>query len=98
VKFLDSHRDDILVCLRTAGYTKNQFSFRKKKGRIIIEQSVGDHWFSYYKNHDFFIDPDTNQKTDISHFEVKSSGSAIHKVNLWADVICALNLWLAGLN
>jgi len=94
MKFLISHRNDILSCFAQQGFSKESFSFTKKKGRIIITHIENKKWFSFYKRKDFFFDPDTSEKIDISHFEVKTSTTDLLKVNLWQDVISKLIEWL----
>lgn len=55
MKFLISHRNDILSCLAENGLSKELFSFKKKRGRIIIEENESKKWFSFYKRRDFSL-------------------------------------------
>lgn len=98
MKFFEHHRTDILACFDNYDFNQNSFSFRKKKGRIIIELNESDTWFSYFKKEDFFMNTDTLEKIDISHYEVKTSDKELIKVNQWKDVLQSLNEWLSGIN
>ena len=94
MKFLEAYRKDIISILVSHNLSSNEFSFKKKKGRIFILLNQKDKWFSFYKKEDFFIDPETKKREDIGYFELKTTNSSTIKVNLWEEVIKKLHLWL----
>lgn len=97
MKFKEAHRQDILEVFTKQGIPKDNYSFQKRKGRIIILCGSSS-TFSFFQISDFDIDMVTRARIDTSHFEVKVNQNATFIVNSWSEVINHLNTWIKSIN
>jgi len=94
MKFHEAHRLEIHACIAKAGFSVDQFRFRKKKGRIIIEHHVSKAWFSYFYKDDFTFEVGTMKRLDIGKWEVKTESAKQIEVPNWSKLISHFKSWL----
>lgn len=97
MKFKDKHRSDILDLMQGQGLEKSDYSFVKRKGRIIIKHHGGS-TFSFYKKDDFDIDMNTKKRIDLSEYELKTNSDQKQIVRHWADVLRVFSKWIDELS
>lgn len=97
MKFQEAHRLDILECFKKAGLQQSQFFFRKKRGRIFVEENESKKWFSYFFKDDSFIDLISKERIEAGTWEVKTSSKEAIDLESWTLVIKELKGWLKQL-
>lgn len=96
MKFREKHRKDILQLFAHHGISKEQYSFQKRKGRIIISYGLTEA-FSFYQTKDFDIDMKTMARIDTSQFELKINKEDVFFVDDWNSVKTHLETWIQRL-
>lgn len=94
MKFLESHRAEILIAFDQAGFTNEEFHFVKRKGRIISEHRNSDATFSYFRRNEVSMNWDTQTLDSTEYFEIRIDGGAILKVESWDAVMASYREWL----
>lgn len=94
MKFHEAHRLEIHAYIVKAGLSVDQFFFRKKKGRIIIEHSDTKAWFSYFRMSDFTFNPGNMKIADQGTWEVKTESNKLMEVDSWKKILGHFQSWL----
>ena len=95
MKFYTSHQIAIHSAIADAGYSKDQFSFSKKKGRIIISRTdVEDVFFSFIEKRESTLDPVKMRVMDKFSYFISENGAKEELVDNWDEVLSKFNSWL----
>jgi len=94
MKFYSHHRNDILKAFEENGFSKADFSFIKRKGRIITQFNKDKSTFSYFQREEISVDDISREWIDNSYFEVKISDTKSFRVETWEEVIIHMSTWL----
>lgn len=97
MKFIDAHYQDILNCFAKHKFTKDDFYFVKKKGRIITHHRHSNHTFSYILKKDIHLNEKTHEFEDVRYFEISEDALQKEKISTWDGVIVKYNKWLKTL-
>ncbi len=96
MKFLEAHRIDLLKAFETCGYTKSDFHFIKRKGRIITHYRATQTEFAY------ILKKDRRQAISIERleapqkFEISVDGKKA-LMDTWEEVLSEYQCWLGNL-
>ena len=97
MKFLEKYRKDILQIFENQGFTKDDFSFIKRKGRIVTEHHKTKSTFSFFRKKETRLNEITKQFEHSSRYEVKADDGKREWVENWEAVINAYEKWLVDL-
>ncbi|MEO9806159.1 MAG: hypothetical protein ABJF04_23060 [Reichenbachiella sp.] len=97
MKFLQTHRKDLLLIMADLGYSAEHFEYVKRKGRIHIVDNEAERSFSYFRRKATQLHPETKQWVESETFEVSIDGDKPIVVNLWEEVCDAFKVWLGPL-
>ena len=76
------------------GMERGEFSFSKRKGRIVIVHKFSNKSFSYILKKDISLDPKSHDFIDIEFYEIKKNNQLSQKVGDWNEVIKIFFQWL----
>jgi len=93
VKFLEAHRTDLLNAFKTFGFTKSDFHFIKRKGRVITHHRATKAEFSYFLKKNRRQPVSVEQLDEPEKFEIKFN-SKKEEVDTWVDVLRNFDRWL----
>jgi len=96
VKFLEQHRTDILNAFETFGFTKSDFHFIKRKGRIITHHRITKAEFSYIQKKDRRQPVSVELLDEPPKYEISMDGKK-EFVGSWDQVLSKLQDWLSHL-
>ena len=94
LKFLEIYRKDILTSFEVHGFSKDNFCFTKRKGRIITEHHDSKFSFSYYDKKETRLDEITKRWVHSSQFEIKVNIEKTKWVENWDKVLEHFAQWL----
>lgn len=94
MKFHKRHQADILNTIECASQSNQDFTFIKRKGRIITHHILSKSEFSYFEIKDIAVDEQTREFLDVTYFEVRVNGGEKKNVGNWKNVITEFNIWL----
>ena len=94
MKFYERHRKDLLKSIQEHGLSKDDFSFIKRRGRIITQRNQSKKTFSYIQKSETTIDEKTKDWIDITYFELKINDSSPQKIKDWKAVMSHFENWL----
>ncbi len=97
MKFLETHRIDIIDSFEELNYTKADFHFIKRKGRIITQYATTRSEFSYFLKKDITLDPASGTFVEIQQYEIKENDGERYFVEQWSRVLYHLKKWLKTL-
>lgn len=97
MKFLQTHRKDLLSILAGLGFVTEQFNFVKRKGRIHIVYQLTGESFAYFRRKATHLHPETKQWVESETFEVTTDSGKPVMVNRWIEVCQAFEAWLQKL-
>ena len=94
MKFHEYHRVDIIRTISEVGYHKQEFSFIKRKGRIITQFNSDQSTFSYIMKTEISVDEISKDWIDQTYFEIKANDGKVERVENWETVIDEMKKWL----
>ena len=97
MKFLQSHRKDLLQKMYVAGLLPEQFDYVNKRGRIHIIQRDTKNSFSYFRIKDTQLDPNSKRWVESEKYETSIDQSKPVSVNNWSEVLEAFEKWISKL-
>lgn len=83
--------------MEQCGFSKDEFHFIKRKGRIITQHRLSQSAFSFFLKKDILIDSEAGDFRSISMYEIKRSDASASYVVQWSDVLESLHNWLHDL-
>ena len=97
MKFYKEHQEDIFEAFDRHGYSKAQFHFIKRRGRIITLHRNSSATFSFLLKKEIILNEETGDFEDESYFEVRHNEDEILQQETWENVIIQFNKWLKNL-
>lgn len=98
MKFLKEHQEVISLAILNCGYTKEEFSFIKRRGRIITQHGFSKSTFAYIQKEETTVDLDTKQWVDMTYFLYKINKEREEKEDTFEEVMVHFTMWLQTLN
>lgn len=96
MKFLEKHRTDILNAFETFGFSKSDFHFIKRKGRIIAHHRATKAEFSYILKKDRRQPVSVELLDEPPKYEISMDGKK-EFVDSWDEVLVKFQEWLSRL-
>lgn len=93
MKFLEAHHTDLLNAFETFRFTKNDFHFIKRKGRIITHHRATKAEFSYFLKKDRRQPVSVELLDEPQKYEISMDGKK-EFVDSWDKVLVQFQGWL----
>ena len=84
--------------MKEEGFTKDDFHFIKRKGRIITQHRTSKDEFSYYLKKEIELNPQTSEFIDRLSYELRIDQEAKTFVADWEEVLASFQSWLQNLS
>ena len=97
MKFYERHRKEILEAVAEEGMSKDEFSFIKRRGRIMTQHNESKNMFSYFQKEEIGVEEISGDWKDVTYFEIQISGHKVKRVDDWPVVIHQMRTWLKSL-
>ncbi len=98
MKFHDKDRLSLIAMMNEGGFSKEDFHFIKRKGRIITQKRISGREFSYFLKKEVELDPVTSDFIEKKLYELRIDGGSASHVNTWNDVLDKFRAWLKNLS
>lgn len=95
MKFLGQHRSDLFRIMEKSNFHQNDFSYIKRKGRILIQTSKPQILFGYIRKKHTLLNPITKQWEHSNSYKIQSNTNPEFEVSNWSDVIDHFEKWLS---
>jgi len=97
LKFYTHHRQDLLQAFTDNGLDKSQFSFIKRRGRIITQHNNSKSTFSYLARNETTVDENSKEWIEITSYEIKKGKESTQRIENWQTVLQHFDQWLKEL-
>lgn len=94
MKFYTSHQIALHSAIIDHGFDKSDFSFSKKKGRIISNYNHADYTFSFFAKRESKLDVEKMRVLDEFSYELIIDGGDPEMVPSWEVLVEKFNDWL----
>jgi|GEM_PF-6951410 len=94
MKFYTSHQIALHSAIADHGFEKSDFSFTKKKGRIIANHNSSEGSFAFIERRTSKLDVQKMRVLDEFAYDVSISGGAEERVADWDALLEKFNYWL----
>ena len=97
MQFLKKHQGEVDRAIESAGHSRQDFQFVKRKGRIRTIYTKNDRVYSYFRVKETRINSKTGKFENSDHYLISQDGSKERKVKDWDEVMEGMKEWLVGL-
>ena len=98
MKFYTSHQIALHTSIVDHGFVKSDFSFTKKKGRIIAIHNNSTATFAFIERRESKLDVQKMRVLDKFSYELVINGKNNNMVASWDELLAQFNEWLASLS
>jgi len=94
MKFYTSHQIALHSSIIDYGFEKSDFSFTKKKGRIIANHNSSDANFAFIERRTSKLDVQKMRVLDEFAYDISINGNEVVQVPSWDVLLDYFNKWL----
>jgi len=94
MKFYTSHQIALHSSIIDHGFEKSDFSFTKKKGRIIANHNSSDATFAFIERRTSKLDVQKMRMLDDFAYDISRNGNDVKQVPSWEVLLERFNDWL----
>lgn len=98
MKFYTSHQIALHTAIADNGFAKADFSFVKRKGRIIAEHNHSEHSFSFIERRTSKLDVQKMRMLDDFAYDVSLNGEKEERIPSWEILLEKFNQWLTTIS
>lgn len=94
MKFLATHRKDLMKFMQAQGISPDRFDYIKRRGRIHLVDPESGKTFLYFRRKETQIHPETKQWVELESYEVKADNGRVLQLEDWPAVLGKFQEWL----